>query len=208
LPSVSARRAPTLPLEQPARQVREQVHTAEQVGLAARLQTEVTGAKVGAGPTRLEGQGALPARALGQTVETAAMVVLVWEPGAGLAALAALALEQSVLRAATAVSATARRVGPVVRAAEVLVQTVAPGATAALESDLPAEPAVRPALVRMLTAAMAETVVALLGPRAQPVRSAVLGQVKRVLLGAMVRTSVELAELVELVESALESGEA
>lgn len=86
--------------------------------------------------------------------------------------------------------------------AEVLVRTVAPGAAAGLESDLLAEPAARPALVRMPTAAMAETVAALPGPRAQPVRSAALGQVKPVSLGAMVRTSVEP------VESAMESGEA
>jgi hypothetical protein len=133
------------------------------------------------------------------------MVVLVWEPEAGPAARAELAAEQSVVRAATAVSATARRVGPAARRAEVLVQTVAPGATAALESDLLAEPAARPALVRVPTAAMAETVAALPGPRAQPVRSAAPGQVKPVLLGAMVRTS---AESVESVQSAMESGEA
>jgi len=113
------------------------------------------------------------------------MVVPVWEPEAGLAAQAALAPEQSVLRAATVVSATVRRVGPVARGAEVLVQTVAPGATAALESDL------------------------LPGPRAEPVQLAALGQVKPVLLGAMVRTSVEpVQSAMEPVQSAMESGEA
>ena len=140
---------------------------------------------------------------------TAAMVVPVWEPEAGLAEQAALAPEQSVLRAATVVSATVRRVGPVARGAEVLVQTVAPGATAALESDLLAEPAARPALVRMPMAAMVETVAALPGPRAEPVQLAALGQVKPVLLGAMVRTSVEpVQSAMEPVQSAMESGEA
>jgi hypothetical protein len=61
----------------------------------------------------------------------------------------------------------------------------------------------------MPTAAMAETVVALLERRAEPVRLAAPGWVKPVLLGPMVRTSVEPVEsAMEPVQSAMESGEA
>jgi len=84
---------------------------------------------------------------------------------------------------------------------------VATAATVVLVWEPEAGLAARPVLVRMPTAVMAETVAALPGPRAQPVRSAVLGQVKPVPLEAMARTSVESVEAAQSVQSAMESGE-